>query len=209
MAKREQKKALEDKITQIEERIRAEEAKMSRVQSHHSSHSAGFGNIRKIHAEENTASSNNKENEDSKSCLINRKIHKQELSKEDNCENSNSEHKDNCDNEMGFRITATSMFKNNLNHSIKQEDEGEETESETESPMNVDSMHQKGSYRGLKMQRSKSSNLHVIEDVSESKEMSQNGFQSFKSKSPFDKNPKLCKKFTGRKDHNNSELIKS
>lgn len=121
MSKREKVKEIEDKIKELEEQIRNEEEKISKdslpsCRSNDKTRDAKF----KLNNEQRTKSSLDYPNETSKGSLLpnGAKSMKHELegSKEDDIFHLDNESysKEHPDNEMGFRITATSMFRNNM-----------------------------------------------------------------------------------------------
>lgn len=229
MSKRERKKHLQTKIQSIDERIRQEEEKIAQIREI-SNRSPVFASMHKKEHEQRTKSSTGERfvnEEDSKGSLLERKSGKHVImhDKDDSIEpQEEEEHKDHADNEMGFRITASSMFKHNFNNASEDnKNDNEDTGSQNESLMNTYTPADIHNHKHGKLRRAKSSNLHVIEDVSESKELSQKAFESFKIKascepsSALSRRQRISKKdlrdtsysYPGRNEHNNSELIKS
>lgn len=112
--------------------------------------------------------------------------HELEGSKEDDIFHLDNESysKEHPDNEMGFRITATSMFKNNMastSHANENSQEWGDSDQNTNWIVVKKQCLLDNENKNAKI--SKFTALHVIEDVTESKELSQRGgYDSFKSK---------------------------
>lgn len=190
MNKREKVKEIEDKIKELEEQIKREEEKISKdsLPSWRSNDKTRDAKI-KPHNDQRTKSCWDYPNETSKASLLRQwaksQRHELEGSKEDDIFHldNESDSKDNPDNEMGFRITATSMFKNNLASTSQPNDNSQECLDPEQNTNWVVVKKQSLLENDFKNSNGlKFTALHVIEDVTESKEMSQRGYDSFKSK---------------------------
>jgi hypothetical protein len=138
-----------------------------------------------------------------------------------------SESKDAQENEMGFRITASSLFKQhvtNNSHNNDHNNDDQESEDRTDNPIYQSSGFKNKGHSKHTDLRSKTPGLPVIDDVSESKELSQRFFESFKKGSKVSLKNSFSKKqnrsprikiqdnnyiSAGRNEHNTSGLIKS
>jgi hypothetical protein len=222
MNKREKvQKKREQEIQKLELEIRLEEEKYSVSQN---SVRSGLNNSKhkRNHHDQKTKGSNAEYNDEtSKGSLI--KPNKQfETSKEDEVFHSNQEEEsktDNNDNELEFRITSSSNWK------IKEKNEDETFKTFVDVKIEKDFPHPKiiDSKKTTKNYKHKRTDLQIIDDVSESKELSQKGFESFNKNSKISSFKQLNKlknsknfnsnrnsdQVLGKNDFNNSGILKS
>lgn len=224
MNKREKlQKKREQEIQKLEQEIRLEEGKYSGSQNSVRS-GPNISKHKRNNFDQKTKASNIEYNDEtSKGSLI--KPNKQfETCKEDEVFNSNQGEEsktENNENELEFRITSSSNWK------IKEKSEEQTFKAfvALDTKIEKDFPHPKiiDSKKTTKNFKPKRTDLQIIDDVSESKELSQKGFESFTKNSKISSFKQLNKlknsknfnsnrksdQVLGRNDGNNSGLLKS
>lgn len=237
MSKREKEiQKSEEKLKQLDKALKLEEEKNWKSQlSSSRSKDSKIKDMKRAPFDQKTKGSMMEYNDDASkgSLLMTRtKKHCLEISKENDIFNSDEENKnqeisDN-ENELGFRVTADSMWKQkeylNSNSAGWHNGLTEDHETKDECFQNVKCTEVRTSGKSKEILRAKSSDLQIIEDVSESKELSQRGFESFSKNKTITSHKNLHKdvspksnglyqenlgKSMTRNEHNTSGILKS